>query len=85
MKQATRPPDATGWSKVGTERKEGRRLWLTDLGPLLKPVPPTLRAPGFCQSSHHCHHLLLSPSGSPSLGRWQNRMQLHHFPSSWEL
>ena len=63
--------------------RTGRRATrspLTDLGsPPQASVPPTLQAPGFHQYSCHCHHLL-SPPGSSSLGRWQNRMQVSSFP-----
>lgn len=42
-------------------------------------VPPTLQAPGFRQNFCPCHHLL-SPPGSSSRGRWQNRMWVSSFP-----
>ena len=42
-------------------------------------APPTLQAPGFHRNFCPCHRLL-SPPGSPSRGRWQNRMRVSSFP-----
>ena len=61
----------------------GRRATYSSLpdpgSPPQVSVPPALQAPGFCQNFCPCHHLL-SPPGSSSRGRWQNRMWVSSFP-----
>ena len=61
----------------------GRRATHSALPHLGSPpqasAPPTLQAPGFHQNSCPCHRLP-SPPGSPSRGRWQNRMWVSSFP-----
>lgn len=66
-----------GEERLGQNRKATQALSRVDLGspPQALSVPPTLQALGFQLVLGYCHHRP-SPSGSSSLGWWQNRMQV---------